>query len=125
WFCLLLLYSLLRAFSDGRRESERRAQQRRLVERCECRNRGPDIGGELPRLFDPFAVEDILAKRLRKLRLAFAQRRVISRHTAIKGLAKRLHPLRHGEIADAHLAQIGVHVVAKAVEQGLRELSTI
>ena len=49
-------------------------------------------------------------------------RLIIGLDAAVKGLAEGPHPLRDGLVADAHLAQIVVHVLAEAVEQGLRQL---
>jgi hypothetical protein len=58
-------------------------------------------------------------QRLRQRLLAGFERQIIGRGAAIKRFAKSLHALRHGEIADPHFAQIGVHIVAKPVEQRL------
>ena len=95
--------------------------QRRLVLPVERRHRRLGIGRELARLFDVLAVEDILAQRLRQRLAALGQRQIVGRGAAIKRLAEGLHPLRHLEVADAHFAQIVVHIVAKMVEQRLRQ----
>ena len=80
------------------------------------------IGGEPARLLDLLTVEDILAQRLRQGLAPVGQRQIIGRGAAIKGLAEGLHALGHFEVADAQFAQIIVHIVAKMVEQRLRQL---
>ena len=79
------------------------------------------IGCKQAGLLDVLAVQDILAHRLRQCLAALRQRQVIGRRPAIEGLAEGLHALRHLEVADPHLAQIIVHIVAKMVEQPLRQ----
>jgi len=39
--------------------------------------------------------------------------------TAVKGLTDALHLLRHPQVANPHLAQIVVHILAKPVENAL------
>ena len=77
------------------------------------------IDGQPPRVFDALAVQDILAQRLRQRLLARRQREIVGRRPAVEGLPEGLHSLRDGEIADPHFAQIGVHIVAEAIEQRL------
>ena len=87
----------------------------------ESGHRGLGIGRKQAGLFDVLAVQDILAHRLRQCLAALGQRKIIGRRPAVEGLAEGLHALRHREVADAHLAQIIVHIVAKMVEQRLRQ----
>ena len=70
-------------------------------------------------MFSPFRI--FLHNRLRQRLAALRQRKVIGRRPAIEGLAEGLHALRHREVANSHLAQIIVHIVAKMVEQPLRQ----
>ena len=54
--------------------------------------------------------------------LPSANGQIVGRRTAVERLAEGLHALRNGEITDPHFAQIGVHILAEAVEQRLAQL---
>ena len=58
-------------------------------------------------------------ERRRQRLAAVGQRQIVGRRAAIERLAERLHPLRHGEIADPDFAQIIVDIAAEIVEQRL------
>ena len=53
--------------------------------------------------------------------VAESEREIVGCRAAIERFAEGLHPFRHREVADAHFTQIIVHIVAKMVEQRLRE----
>ena len=106
---------------SGSGKAKRPAKQSCLVELLQRCHGRLGIGGKLARLVDVLAVEDVPAERLGQRLVTIGQCHVIGCGAAIKGLAKGLHALGHGEVADPHFAQIVVHIAAKMVEQGLRQ----
>ena len=65
--------------------------------------------------------QDVAGERLGKRRAAGRKRRVIGGGAAIEGFGESEHRLRHREVADAHFAQVVVHVAAEVIEQRLRQ----
>src|SRR4029079_6965127 len=62
--------------------------------------------------------EDIACERLLKLlRAARRERGAIGRLPAIESLAETAHPLWHREVANPHLAQVVVEILAECVEE--------
>src|SRR5580704_6484253 len=67
-------------------------------------------------------LEDIACERLLKLLRAGGRKRgAIGSPAAVKCLAETLHPFWHRQVADAHLAQVVVEILAERVEQLLSE----
>src|SRR4029079_14995908 len=54
---------------------------------------------------------------LKLLRAVRRERRAIGRLPAIEGLAETAHPLWHREVANPHLAQVVVEILAESVEE--------
>ena len=77
------------------------------------------VSGQPPRMVDLRPIQDILADGGRQRLAAPFDGLVVGLDAAVKRLAEGPHPLRHGLVADPHLAQIVVHVLAEAVEQRL------
>lgn len=77
------------------------------------------IGGKPSCAFDVPATIDILVERARQRLEALGQGPIVGGRSTVKGFSERLHALRNAQIADAHLAQVGVHVAAEMIEQSL------
>ena len=96
--------------------------QRRLVETGQACDGRLGIIGKPPCSFDALPVQDVLAERLRERLPSRSQSEIIGSRPAVERLPEGLHALRDGKIADTHLPQIGVHIVAEVIENRLGEV---